>query len=115
MSYGRMKEKQQQLKEELKQLLEQAEAADQDEDRQYGSKRGDELPEELQRRETRLAKIKEAKQVVEQRPRGPGNRGGQERRTLGMAEDTWALNEQAIDEKAFLDQVYLTYAEREAM
>jgi predicted AlkP superfamily phosphohydrolase/phosphomutase len=35
--------------------------------------------------------------------------------TLGMAEDTWALNEQAIDEKAFLDQAYLTYEERESM
>src|ERR1700674_3079374 len=69
MSYGRMKEKQQQLKEEVKQLLEQAEAADQNEDRQYGGKRGDELPEELQRRETRLAKIKEAKKVIEQRAR----------------------------------------------
>ena len=69
MSYGRMKEKQRQLKEEVKQLLKQAEAADQDEDRQYGGKRGDELPEELQRRETRLAKIKEAKKVIEQRAR----------------------------------------------
>ncbi len=69
MSYGRMKEKQRQLKEEVKQLLEQAEAADQDEDRQYRGKRGDELPEELQRRETRLAKIKEAKKVIEQRAR----------------------------------------------
>jgi transposase len=69
MSYGRMKEKQQQLKEEVKQLLEQAEAADEAEDRQYGSKRGDELPEELRRRETRLAKIKEAKKVLEQRAR----------------------------------------------
>jgi predicted AlkP superfamily phosphohydrolase/phosphomutase len=35
--------------------------------------------------------------------------------TLGMAEDTWALNEGAIDEQAFLQQAYLTYAEREAM
>src|SRR5580700_3136544 len=69
MSYGRMKEKQQQLKEEVKQLLEQAEAADEAEDRQYGDKRGDELPEELRRRETRLAKIKEAKKVLEQRAR----------------------------------------------
>jgi transposase len=59
MSYGRMNEKPQQLKEEVKQLLEQAEAAGQEEDRQYGSQRGDELPEELRRRETRLAKIKE--------------------------------------------------------
>jgi predicted AlkP superfamily phosphohydrolase/phosphomutase len=35
--------------------------------------------------------------------------------TLGMAEDTWALNEGAIDEEAFLKQAYLTYSEREAM
>jgi predicted AlkP superfamily phosphohydrolase/phosphomutase len=35
--------------------------------------------------------------------------------TLGMAEDTWALNEKAIDETAFLDQAYLIYGEREAM
>jgi transposase len=69
MSYGRMKEKQQQLKDEVKQLLEQAKAADETEDRQYGDKRGDELPEELRRRETRLAKIKLAQKVVEQRAR----------------------------------------------
>src|ERR1700688_5181085 len=36
MSYGRMKEKQQQLKDEVKQLLAQAEAADEAEDLQYG-------------------------------------------------------------------------------
>jgi predicted AlkP superfamily phosphohydrolase/phosphomutase len=35
--------------------------------------------------------------------------------TVGMAEDTWALNEGVIDEAAFLDQAYLTLAEREAM
>ncbi len=35
--------------------------------------------------------------------------------TLGMAEDTWALNEGAIDEEAFLKQSYLIYEEREAM
>ena len=32
-----------------------------------------------------------------------------------MAEDTWALNEDAIDDDAFLEQAYLTYEEREAM
>ena len=69
MSYGRMVDKQRQLKDELKQLLEQAEAADEAEDREYGDQRGDELPEELRRRETRLAKIKEAKKVLEQRAR----------------------------------------------
>lgn len=35
--------------------------------------------------------------------------------TLGMAEDTWAMNEHAIDGDAFLKQAYLTCAEREAM
>ena len=35
--------------------------------------------------------------------------------TLGMAEDTWALNEGVIDEAAFLKQTYLTHGERESM
>ena len=35
--------------------------------------------------------------------------------TLGMAEDTWALNDGVIDAQAFLDQTYLTHAERERM
>lgn len=35
--------------------------------------------------------------------------------TLGMAEDTWALNEGAIDEDAFLQQAQLIQQEREAM
>jgi transposase len=76
MSYGRMQEKQEQLRDEVKQLLEQAEAADEEEDRRYGSQRGDELPEELRRRETRLAKIKLAKKVVEQRAREKATAGG---------------------------------------
>jgi hypothetical protein len=50
-------------------VAEQAEAADEAEDREYGDKRGDELPEQLRRRETRLARIKEAKKVLEQRAR----------------------------------------------
>jgi transposase len=69
MSFGRMKEKQRQLREEVKELLAQAEAADAEDDRRHGDKRGDELPEELRRRETRLAKIKQAKKVLEQRAR----------------------------------------------
>lgn len=35
--------------------------------------------------------------------------------TVGMAEDTWALNEGVIDDKAFLDQAYSIFEEREAM
>lgn len=33
--------------------------------------------------------------------------------TLGLAEDTWSLNEGILDEKAFLEQAYLIHEERE--
>jgi transposase len=70
MSYGRMKEKQRQLKQEVEQLLAQAEAVDDQEDKRHGrDRRGDELPAELQQRESRLAKIQHAKKVLEQRAR----------------------------------------------
>ena len=35
--------------------------------------------------------------------------------TLGLAEDTWALEDGAIDDEAFLKQVYLIHEEREKM
>jgi len=35
--------------------------------------------------------------------------------TLGLAEDTWALNERVIDEAAFLEQAWLNHSEREKM
>jgi predicted AlkP superfamily phosphohydrolase/phosphomutase len=35
--------------------------------------------------------------------------------TLGMAEDTWSLNERVLDEDAFLKQTYLIHEERERM
>jgi transposase len=68
MSYGRMGEKQRQLRDEVKQLLDQAEAADAADDAEYGAdRRGDELPAELQRRESRLKRIREAKRALEAR------------------------------------------------
>jgi transposase len=70
MSYDRMQEKDKQIRAEVKQLLEQAEAADAEEDALHGKdRRGDELPEELQRRESRLKKIGEAKRALEARTR----------------------------------------------
>jgi len=69
MSYGRMEKKERQLEEEVEQLLAQAGAVDEEEDRRHGDRQGEELPEELQRRQTRLAKIKQAKKVLEQRAR----------------------------------------------
>ncbi len=35
--------------------------------------------------------------------------------TLGLAEDTWALNEKVLDNEAFLDQCYTHHEEREKM
>jgi transposase len=70
MSYGRMEESEKRLREEVRKLLKQAEAADEEEDKRYGrDRRGDELPEELQRRETRIARIQEAKKALEERAR----------------------------------------------
>ena len=66
MSYGRMREKEEQLSAEVEELLRRAEEVDDDEDRRYGqSKRGDELPEELAFREGRLQKIREAMAALE--------------------------------------------------
>ncbi len=70
MSYGRMKEIEKRLREEVRKLMKQAEAADEEEDSRYGRDRsGDELPEELQRRETRIARIREARRALEERAR----------------------------------------------
>jgi len=70
MSYDRMKEKERQIRAEVKELLAQAEAADAAEDEQYGADRqGDELPAELQRRESRRQKIRQAKRALEERAR----------------------------------------------
>ena len=61
MSYGRMKSTEAALQREADELLRRAEEADEGEDRRYGKdKRGDELPEELAHRESRLKKIREA-------------------------------------------------------
>jgi transposase len=70
MSYKRMKEEERSLRSEVRQLLKQAKAADDEEDAHYGKdKSGDELPEELSRRETRLKRIREAKRALEERAR----------------------------------------------
>jgi transposase len=70
MSYDRMAAKEKQLREEVDKLLAQAAQTDAAEDAQYGKgKRGDELPEELARRESRLKKIAAAKAALEQEAR----------------------------------------------
>jgi transposase len=66
MSYERMSETEKRLEEEVARLLAEAERVDAEEDAQHGKgKRGDELPNELKRREDRLVKIREAKAALE--------------------------------------------------
>jgi transposase len=73
MSYERMLRAEAQLETEIaalranvRALLEEAEAVDAAEDERFGRDcRGDELPEDLRRREQRLARIREAKQALE--------------------------------------------------
>ena len=66
MSYEYMQKEEQRLHKETAELLAKAKSADEAEDALHGpDHRGDELPEELSRRESRLAKIQEAKKVLE--------------------------------------------------
>jgi transposase len=61
MSYDRMQKDDVRLKTEIEELLQRAEKIDSDEDAQYGvGKQPEDLPAELQRREGRRAKIREA-------------------------------------------------------
>jgi hypothetical protein len=61
-----MKKEVERLRGEINALLQQAEQTDAEQDAAQGSRRGDELPDELKRREDRLAAIEEAMQRLEQ-------------------------------------------------
>jgi transposase len=69
MSYGYMKKEEARLRQEIDTLLGQAQATDAQEDAALGSRRGDELPAELRRREQRLATIAAAKERLEEQAR----------------------------------------------
>jgi len=83
MSYDRMVKSEAQLEKEIRDLLENAQKVDEEEDRLYGKdKRGDELPEELARRVSRLDKIREAKAALEAKAKAEANERRQEREEL---------------------------------
>jgi transposase len=78
MSYGRMRQREAQLKDEIARLVEQAEAQDTAEDQEYGADSdGYSVAEELARREARLAKIEAAREHLE----------AEQRAERGLAED----------------------------
>jgi len=66
MCYDRMGKAEEQLQKEIQELLRKAQETDIAEDAKYGKgKRDEDLPGELQRRESRLAKIRAAKEALE--------------------------------------------------
>ena len=66
MSYDRLGPRIDDLQSQVDDLLAEAEAVDRAEDEAFGEdRRGDELPQELARRETRLAKMRAAKEAIE--------------------------------------------------
>ena len=103
MGYGRMKEEEIRLKQEIADLLKQAEVVDVAEDLEHGPDlAGNELPEELRRRESRLKVIVAAKARLEERQREedqqigrkpdderrpPSGRGPNYRRDFGVPHD----------------------------
>jgi transposase len=70
MSYGRMQQGEKRLRKEIQALLQATDDVDALEDDQFGRDfRGDEMPEELRRRESRLEVIRKAKKRLEERKR----------------------------------------------
>jgi transposase len=79
MSYGRMKQKESDLRRQVREMLKRAEQIDKEEDRLYGpDKSGNELPEEFARAETRLKKIREAKAALEAEARAKAAEKGKD-------------------------------------
>ena len=88
MSYKRMKEEETRLEAEVAELLRKAEAMDAEEDQRYGQgKRGDELPRELVFRESRLKKIREARQAIEAEARQAAEKGQENNAQTVMPQD----------------------------
>ena len=66
MGYDRLVKRQTELEAEVKALLGEAERIDAEEDERFGpDRRGDEIPADLARRESRLAKLRAAKEALE--------------------------------------------------
>ena len=85
MSYGRMKEEEERLERDIEELMQQAEAVDNEEDEAFGKdNNGYNLPEELQRREERLEKISRLREELEREKRQ--EQGLEERETPRIEE-----------------------------
>jgi transposase len=95
MSYGRMEEKVRELEAQVADLLAAAEAMDQAEDAEHGSRRGDELPEELRFRQQRLEKIRQAKAALEAEAQAAAQKLREEKEAKGGSSEPPAPPEAA--------------------
>src|SRR5208337_2689377 len=69
MSYAYMQKEEQRLRQEIEKILKDMEKTDKEEDKIYGKRRGDELPEDLATAEKRLQVIRKAKAELEEEAR----------------------------------------------
>src|SRR6478736_5024124 len=113
MSYERMKAEEIRLKQEIARLLADAEATDKAEDSLHGPDRqGDELPDELARRQGRLAKIQAARKLLEERARAEAAEEAARRQAEGKAPPATPPAEAAPGPK---DQINFTDPESRIM
>jgi transposase len=113
MSYDRMKTEEARLKEEIAKLLADAETIDQAEDIEHGpARQGDELPDELARRQSRLAKIQAARKLLEERARIEATEGAARRQSEGKSPPATPPAEAVPDPK---DQINFTDPESRIM
>jgi transposase len=119
MSYARMVKREPELAAEVDRLLAEAEALDVQEDKKYGKgKRGHELPKELRFKQARLAKIRQAKQALEEQARKeaieagkldrdghppPGGAAGSSHPPAGIPEDKEQRNFTDPESRIMLD------------
>jgi len=83
-TYESLTEEENELRKKVEELLRSAERTDEEEDRQYGDKRGDELPEDLDTVDKRLKKIEEAKRILEERRKLKGKKEGEKSGESGL-------------------------------
>jgi transposase len=80
MSYAHMKKREAELAAEVERWLRSAEAADREEDKRYGERRGDELPDWVADKQKRLEKIRQAKAELEAEAQAAAEEEKQRRR-----------------------------------
>ncbi len=99
MSYDHITPRIEQLEKEVAEILREAEAIDEAEDKTFGvNNRGDEVPAELARRESRLSKLRAAKEAIEADAKQKAKEQAKKNSTK-KGKDTSEIEEAAIEAK----------------